>query len=101
MARKERSVFDKARKAISTHRRGAGTVSALVVGGSICAVLAVILIIVGLVNSEPACLVTGCLALVAGGGVFAALGWYLHATPAEVRVYPFGVKWRARGREYV
>jgi hypothetical protein len=85
---------------ISTHRRGSQTVAVLVVAASLCAVLGVVLVLAGLVKGVPPCVVGGALALVAAAGALLGLVWYLRVTPAEVRVYPFGIKWRARGRTF-
>jgi hypothetical protein len=99
-ARKVRSLADRMQKMISRHRRSAGLIIFGMVIGLIVAAGGVGLVVAGIILREVAFAVPGAVILLAGLGLIALLWWDLYRTPSEVCIYPFGIKWLARGQEF-
>jgi hypothetical protein len=98
--KKMRTLADRMRKVISTHPRyGVGIMVCFALAG-VLVLAGVVLFLVALLAREPLAIAFGGLLLLAGGGVGALTWRHMYLTPAEVSIYPFGVKWTARGREF-
>src|SRR4051794_26096739 len=105
--KKQRSVVDRTRQVISCHRRYLGAFlwqeMFLLAGGFVCVALAVTVFVLAAVRGGGEAWLGfgfGALVFAFGGGMLLFLSWRVYASPSLVKLYPFGVKWQARGQEF-
>src|SRR5579884_1936958 len=103
-ARNPRTLADRMRQVLSVHRRSNLKSMVVLAIAAAVAVGGLVLLLAAVVKSDPGfrvgAVITG-LILLFGAGCLTFLGLHILLTvPSEVRIYPFGIRWKVRNREH-